>query len=147
MGAVATFVSGYGKPEWSDAPQAASIAVLCYVLQKIQLDGEVYDIPQGDEVVITCEHKNFVVLFSIMRIWRKKRQRRNSLYLVSGDLAKRKLLPALDQIFAVDEFNDVTIVGVSRRDISLPETVSKKVRSRTSLFRMNMAESADYVVG
>jgi glucose-6-phosphate 1-dehydrogenase len=64
---------------------------------------------------------------------------------ISGDLAKRKLLPALDQIFAVDEFNDVTIVGVSRRDISLPETVSKKVRSRTSLFRMNMAESADYV--
>lgn len=64
---------------------------------------------------------------------------------ISGDLAKRKLLPALDQIFAVDEFNDVSIVGVSRRDISLPETVSEKVRPRTSLFRMNMAESADYV--
>ena len=63
---------------------------------------------------------------------------------ISGDLAQRKLLPALDQIFAVEEFNDVSIVGVSRRDISLPETVSEKVRSRTSLFRMDMAEPADY---
>jgi diacylglycerol kinase (ATP) len=40
-----------------DAPQAAKYSCTVLRATKIQLDGEVYDIPQGDEVVITCEHK------------------------------------------------------------------------------------------
>lgn len=64
---------------------------------------------------------------------------------ISGDLAQRKLLPALDEIFSVDEFDDVSIVGVSRRDITLPERVSERVRTRTTLFRMDMAEPNDYI--
>ncbi|NCU37583.1 glucose-6-phosphate dehydrogenase (NADP(+)) [Candidatus Saccharibacteria bacterium] len=64
---------------------------------------------------------------------------------VSGDLAQRKLLPALDAILAVEEFNDVSIVGISRRDITLPPNSSERVRSRTSLFKMDVADPNDYV--
>lgn len=64
---------------------------------------------------------------------------------ISGDLAKRKLLPALGQICAEPEFDDVSIVGISRRDVELTEEVSRIVRERTSLFKMDMANPDDYV--
>lgn len=63
---------------------------------------------------------------------------------ITGDLAKRKLLPALDEILKSDEFDNVSIVGISRRAIELPLSVSERVRGRTTLFKMDMSDPDDY---
>lgn len=63
---------------------------------------------------------------------------------ISGDLAMRKLLPALDEILRSGEFDDLSIVGISRRDIELPGSVSDAVRGRTTLFKMDMTRADDY---
>ena len=63
---------------------------------------------------------------------------------ITGDLAQRKLLPALDEILKSDEFDNVSIVGISRRAIELPQSVSERVRDRTTLFKMDMSDHEDY---
>jgi glucose-6-phosphate 1-dehydrogenase len=63
---------------------------------------------------------------------------------ITGDLAQRKLLPALDEILKSDEFDNVSIVGISRRAIELPQSVSERVRGRTTLFKMDMSDPEDY---
>jgi glucose-6-phosphate 1-dehydrogenase len=63
---------------------------------------------------------------------------------ITGDLAQRKLLPALDEILKSDEFDNVSIVGISRRAIELPQSVSGRVRDRTMLFKMDMSDPEDY---
>lgn len=64
---------------------------------------------------------------------------------ISGDLSRRKLLPALDAIIGTGEFDNVNILGVSRRDFELPDNISKRVRERTSVFKMDLAEARDYL--
>lgn len=64
---------------------------------------------------------------------------------ITGDLAKRKLLPALGQIIQTGEFNDLEIIGVSRQNASVSNLVGEgDLASRTSVFTMNLAAAADY---
>jgi len=64
---------------------------------------------------------------------------------ITGDLAKRKLLPALGQIIQTGEFNDLEIIGVSRQNVSVDSLVGGgELAKRTSVFTMNLAAAADY---
>lgn len=68
---------------------------------------------------------------------------------ITGDLGRRKLLPALDAIFATGAFDDVSVLGVSRSDVS-PESVLTQSHSdagfgdKLEMFQMDLAELGDY---
>jgi len=64
---------------------------------------------------------------------------------ITGDLARRKLLPALRQIIQTGEFNDLEIIGVSRQNVSVSSLVGEgELAQRTSVFTMNLAAVVDY---
>jgi glucose-6-phosphate 1-dehydrogenase len=68
---------------------------------------------------------------------------------VTGDLSTRKLLPALDTIIRTGEFDDMEIIGVSRREVDVTELLHRSLGSdvladRMSIFSMNVADLADY---
>jgi glucose-6-phosphate 1-dehydrogenase len=64
---------------------------------------------------------------------------------ITGDLSQRKLLPALDAIIKTGDFNDLEIIGVSRRNVTADELVeSAELASRLSVFSMDMAKSEEY---
>ena len=65
---------------------------------------------------------------------------------ITGDLAGRKLLPALDSIVKTGEYDDLSIIGVSRREVSVETIVGDypTLTPRTDLFTMNLAEVGDY---
>lgn len=64
---------------------------------------------------------------------------------VSGDLSRRKLLPALGSIVAAGEAGDLEIIGVSRRELILGELFDEALLGQSSLFTMDMAAEAEYV--
>lgn len=66
---------------------------------------------------------------------------------ITGDLAGRKLLPALDSIVGTGEYNDLHIIGVSRRAIVPQELVSSypQLVPMTTGFTMNLADSEEYL--
>ena len=66
---------------------------------------------------------------------------------ITGDLSRRKLLPALSEIAKTGDFEDLSIVGVSRRDVDVPELLSNQPEliDRTSIFSMDLAEAGDYI--
>ena len=69
---------------------------------------------------------------------------------VTGDLGKRKLLPALKHIYATGKFDDLSVVGVSRHEVNpqalLDEALGEhELAGKVSMFRMNLAEESDYV--
>jgi len=65
---------------------------------------------------------------------------------ITGDLAGRKLLPALDSIVATGDYEHLSIIGVSRREVALTDLLKDHpaLIDRTSIFTMNLAESNDY---
>lgn len=70
---------------------------------------------------------------------------------ITGDLSVRKLLPALNAIVATGNFDDLEIVGVSRREVDVPTLLQSSLRSttslllgRTSVITMNMAHPDEY---
>lgn len=68
---------------------------------------------------------------------------------ISGDLSRRKLLPAIEQIARANQLPDhFRVVGVTRQpDLSLESLVSKDclfVHDHTSLFNMNLDSADDY---
>lgn len=65
---------------------------------------------------------------------------------VTGDLAGRKLLPALDSIVATDEYSELSIVGVSRREVDKAILLEHypSLESRTQIFSMDLADAAEY---
>ena len=65
---------------------------------------------------------------------------------ITGDLAGRKLLPALDSIIKTGEHNDLSVVGVSRRHVNADELLADHplLVPKTSIFTMDLAELADY---
>jgi len=70
---------------------------------------------------------------------------------ITGDLSRRKLLPALKQIVQSGEFEDLSIIGVSRRDVNVLELVEHSTNSEvlsdiTRIFTMDLARAADYVL-
>jgi glucose-6-phosphate 1-dehydrogenase len=69
---------------------------------------------------------------------------------ITGDLSRRKLLPALKEIVQSGEFEDLSIVGVSRRDGNVAELVETATNSElltnlTTIFTMDLARAEDYV--
>ncbi|HET6746646.1 MAG TPA: glucose-6-phosphate dehydrogenase [Candidatus Saccharimonadales bacterium] len=65
---------------------------------------------------------------------------------ISGDLSRRKLLPALQSIIRHDQFSDMEIIGVSRGGLDLDELLGNtpELQERTSLFSMDMATLTEY---
>ena len=68
---------------------------------------------------------------------------------ITGDLSRRKLLPALRDIIDSGECEDLSIIGVSRRDVDVPELVIEATGTDTlvgftSVFTMDLAAPDDY---
>lgn len=69
---------------------------------------------------------------------------------ITGDLSTRKLLPALKHIYETGDYDDMEVIGVSRREPDMAELLTKSVgdASLTDKFRivsMDLANSEDYV--
>ena len=65
---------------------------------------------------------------------------------MTGDLSRRKLLPALESLISSGEYDDLRIIGVSRRHVDVAELLSPwpTLSPVTSLYSMNLAESQEY---
>lgn len=68
---------------------------------------------------------------------------------LTGDLGRRKLLPAISKIVRTGEFEDLEIIGVSRRQVNARELLGaarggEQLGKRTSFFTMDLASAADY---
>lgn len=65
---------------------------------------------------------------------------------ITGDLARRKLLPALANIIEAGEADDLSIIGVSRRHVEQFEVVGDhhQLNGTTSLFQMDLDNLDDY---
>jgi glucose-6-phosphate 1-dehydrogenase len=65
---------------------------------------------------------------------------------ITGDLSRRKLLPALESIVKTGEYDDVSIIGVSRREVDVAELISNQpaLADRTTVFSMDLAVASEY---
>jgi glucose-6-phosphate 1-dehydrogenase len=68
---------------------------------------------------------------------------------ITGDLSTRKLLPALKEIISTGDFDDLSIIGVSRREVNIPELLEvslgdASLADRVSIFSMDLANAEDY---
>lgn len=67
---------------------------------------------------------------------------------ITGDLSRRKLLPALSKIVESDEFTELSIIGVSRRQVDvgslLEQSGTDDLVSRLSIYSMDLANSSAY---
>lgn len=65
---------------------------------------------------------------------------------ITGDLSRRKLLPALAQMVRTGEFDELEIVGVSRREVAAKSLLAQQSEliGRTTIYTMNLAEATDY---
>lgn len=68
---------------------------------------------------------------------------------ITGDLSRRKLLPALNHIYATGHFDDLEVIGISRHAVDchalLRDAVGNEtIADRISIFTMNLAEIDDY---
>ncbi len=68
---------------------------------------------------------------------------------ITGDLSTRKLLPALQQIVKTGNFDDLSIIGVSRRDVNVSELLrsslgNDELADKVSIFTMDLANELDY---
>jgi glucose-6-phosphate 1-dehydrogenase len=69
---------------------------------------------------------------------------------ITGDLSTRKLLPAIERIIGTGNFDDLSIIGVSRRQVDERELLMQalgndRLKDTVSIFSMDLAEPADYV--
>ncbi len=68
---------------------------------------------------------------------------------LTGDLSRRKLLPALKHIFATGDYDDLSVIGVSRREVDLKQLLvsslgSDALANRFSYITMDLAQLPDY---
>ena len=68
---------------------------------------------------------------------------------ITGDLSRRKLLPALEQVISTGDFDDLSIIGVSRRQLDIDQLLSSslgnlKLSNRLRGFSMDLSKQADY---
>lgn len=72
---------------------------------------------------------------------------------LSGDLGRRKLLPALANIVAQNAIPDLEVIGISRRAVDVDDLFreakidnakSRKLREIATMHQMDLAKSADY---
>ncbi len=66
---------------------------------------------------------------------------------ITGDLATRKLLPALNEVVKNHSSQDLSIVGISRREGDVDELIAHlpALQGRTSLYTMDLADSTAYI--
>jgi glucose-6-phosphate 1-dehydrogenase len=69
------------------------------------------------------------------------------LFGITGDLSTRKLLPALIDIIDSGEVGELSIIGVSRREVNIAELLGERrdVADRFSIVTMDLAQADDYV--
>jgi glucose-6-phosphate 1-dehydrogenase len=68
---------------------------------------------------------------------------------ITGDLSTRKLLPALEQIIGTGNFENLSVIGVSRHDVKTVDLFFKcdnKVflDNKLSIFKMDLTKSSEY---
>lgn len=66
---------------------------------------------------------------------------------ITGDLASRKLLPALSKIIGAGEFDELSIIGVSRRHMEEYELLGshhEQLNGTTTLFTMDLTQQGEY---
>jgi glucose-6-phosphate 1-dehydrogenase len=66
---------------------------------------------------------------------------------ITGDLAARKLLPAVSRIIGTGEFDELSIIGVSRRHVEQYELLgdhTQQLSGTTSMFTMDLTRQDDY---
>ncbi len=65
---------------------------------------------------------------------------------ITGDLAQRKLLPALANVIEAGQADDMRIIGVSRRHVEQFEVIgdNHQLSGTTSMFQMDLDNPADY---
>lgn len=68
---------------------------------------------------------------------------------ITGDLSSRKLLPALSHIIADDTHQELSILGVSRREVDVQRLIidatnNQELAHRTRLHTMDLAQLDDY---
>lgn len=65
---------------------------------------------------------------------------------ITGDLAGRKLLPALQEIVATEEYDELSIVGVSRREVDVTDLLAEQPEliDRTTIHTMDLADVSAY---
>jgi len=73
-----------------------------------------------------------------------------AIFGITGDLSVRKLLPALEQIIGTGNFDDLAIVGISRRDLDVSELLQKslgndQLASRITSVSMDVNKGDDYM--
>jgi glucose-6-phosphate 1-dehydrogenase len=71
------------------------------------------------------------------------------IYGITGDLSTRKLLPALKEIISTGDFDDLSIIGVSRRQVNVPELLTSSLgdaglQDKVSVYSMDLANADDY---
>lgn len=69
---------------------------------------------------------------------------------ITGDLSTRKLLPALKEILSTGDFDDLSIIGVSRREVNVEELLQSSLgdislTDKISVFSMDLSAADDYV--
>jgi glucose-6-phosphate 1-dehydrogenase len=69
------------------------------------------------------------------------------LFGITGDLSTRKLLPALTNIIGTGDFNELTIIGVSRRQPDKNELLAdhEQLSDITSIFSMDLTLEPEYL--
>lgn len=70
------------------------------------------------------------------------------LFGITGDLSKRKLIPALSNIIGTGDFKNLEIIGVSRREPDLGELLGDhigKLGGLTTIFSMDLTSPEEYV--
>ena len=64
---------------------------------------------------------------------------------ISGDLSRRKLLPALGSIMSSKMFDNLEIIGVSRQELVIGDVFDEALLGRSSIFTMDVAKKSDYL--
>ena len=68
---------------------------------------------------------------------------------ITGDLGRQKLLPALEQIISTGDFNDLSIIGVSRHEVNVPDLLVNcnnkgLFNDKLSVYTMNLDDQNEY---
>ena len=63
---------------------------------------------------------------------------------ITGDLSTRKLLPSLAKIYQTGEFDDVEIIGLSRRESDAHDFAPATIADRIRMLSLNMADVNEY---
>jgi len=64
---------------------------------------------------------------------------------ITGDLSRRKLIPALRKIIASGSGGEIEIIGVSRGPVETSDLVGPELAAMTHIVTMDLAVQADYV--